>query len=125
MRDKGSGTWGSGTHGGTSAMDARGGVTLIELVVALAILGLTLAITGLGVRSLAPTSDAIALREIEAARRAAIESGTATTVSGGGRFVRFAPDGSAAGGPIVTDSLVLFVDPLTGTVRPERRSGSP
>jgi type II secretory pathway pseudopilin PulG len=107
------------------AMRTRVGVTLVELVVTLGILGLTLAVTGLGIRSLAPTADAIALRELENARRAAIETGTSTTVEGGGRFVRFAPDGSAAGGPIVTDSLVLFVDPLTGIVRSERRSDSP
>jgi prepilin-type N-terminal cleavage/methylation domain-containing protein len=97
------------------------GVTLIELVVALAILGTTLGVAGLALRSLAPTVESEALHALEAARRQAIESGVSTTVSRDGRAVRFAPDGSAAGGPIVTDSLVLFVDPLTGAVHAAAR----
>lgn len=125
MGRQGGSTRGSSTHGGSPALGARVGVTLIELVIALGMLGLALAVTGLGVRSLEPTPEALALRELESARRQAIETGAATTVSGGGYAVRFAPDGSAAGGPIVTDSLVLFVDPLTGAVRAERRFGSP
>lgn len=97
------------------------GVTLLELAVALALLGLTLAVAGLTARSPARTPEALALRALESARREAIESGVSVTVSRDGRIVRFAPDGSAAGGPILTDSLVLFVDPLTGAVHAAAR----
>ena len=125
MGKTGSGTWGSGTNGDISAIGVRAGVTLIELIVALAILGVALAVSGLSVRSLAPTPESRALRALESARRQAIETGAPATVLRDGRTVRFAPDGSAAGGPILTDSLVLFVDPMTGAVRAVRRFESP
>jgi hypothetical protein len=91
-------------------------VTLVELVVALAILGVTLAMAGLGVRSLEPPPGSRVARAIDAARERAILTGAPTVYALDGRAVRFAADGSATGGPIVADSLVFLVDPLTGAV---------
>lgn len=97
------------------------GVTLLELAVALAILGAALAVAGLGVRSLELPRAARIAGDIELARARAASTGVVTTVSINGRSVRFAPDGSATGGPIVLDSLVFFVDPITGELRSAAR----
>lgn len=93
------------------------GATLVELTVALAIMGTTLAVVGLGMRGMRPAPEARVMAEIALARQQAVLSGRTTTVALGGRAVRFAPDGSATGGPLVTDSLVFHVDPLTGAIR--------
>jgi prepilin-type N-terminal cleavage/methylation domain-containing protein len=99
-----------------SAIAARVGVTLIELVVALAILGTTLAIAGLGIASLEAPAGARLTSELELGRQRAAESGAPVTVTVGGKAVRFAPDGSASGGPLVAESLVIEVEPLTGAM---------
>lgn len=105
---------------GGGSRTARG-VTLVELLVTLAILGVTLAVAGLGVRSLRAPPVAAAMAEIARARQHAAVTGRSTAVTLGRRSVRFAPDGSASGGPIVTDSLVLCVEALTGAVRARPR----
>jgi prepilin-type N-terminal cleavage/methylation domain-containing protein len=92
------------------------GVTLIELVVALAILGTTLAIAGLGIASLEAPASSRLTSDLALARRRAAESGAPVTVTVAGKAVRFAPDGSAAGGPLVVESLVIVIEPLTGAV---------
>jgi prepilin-type N-terminal cleavage/methylation domain-containing protein len=97
------------------------GVTLIELLVALAVLAVALSVTGLAVRSLEPSAEWDLLRSIESARARAIASGRPVVLDVDGRAIRFAPDGSALGGPLLTDSLVVGVDALTGEVRLETR----
>jgi Tfp pilus assembly protein FimT len=114
MEKAGSGTWGSGTNGEVLAVRELAGVTLIELVAALAILGTTVAITGLGIASLEAPASARLTSQLELARRRAADTGSPVTVTVGGKTVRFAPDGSAAGGPLVADSLVIVIEPLTG-----------
>jgi prepilin-type N-terminal cleavage/methylation domain-containing protein len=115
------GKTGTGTSGDILAIGARAGVTLIELVVALAILGLTLAVAGLGITSLQAPRSAALMGELELARRRAAETGAPATVAVGGKTVRFAPDGSALGGPLVAESLVIVVEPLTGAMHVRAR----
>jgi hypothetical protein len=94
----------------------------VELVVALAVLGTSVAVVGLAIRSLQPPSSAsAALAAMASARERAILTGQPVVYTLDGQSVRFAPDGSAGGGPLLTDSLVLFVDRLTGEVRSEPR----
>jgi prepilin-type N-terminal cleavage/methylation domain-containing protein len=99
----------------------RRGATLVELMAALAVLATGLTVVGLSVRSLELPQEAGLVRELADARRRAILSGQPVTVSRDGRSVRFAPDGSGAGGPLVTDSVFLVVDRLTGAVRVRHR----
>jgi prepilin-type N-terminal cleavage/methylation domain-containing protein len=77
------------------------GVTLVELLVALTILGVLLGVTGLALGSLQAPRQAQELIDLREARTKAIRSGVARRVHG----VLFLPDGRAIGGA---------VDPLTG-----------
>lgn len=92
------------------------GVTLVELIVALAVVGLILGISGLALASLRPPSEAGAIRELEAARDAAVRTGRSVVVHVDTISVRFAPDGSSSGGTITAGGLSISVDPLTGAV---------
>jgi prepilin-type N-terminal cleavage/methylation domain-containing protein len=76
-------------------------VTLLELLVVLAVLGLVLGVSGLGLASLREPGESAALTEIRRARAEAIRSGV--PVRSGS--VLFLPDGRAIG---------PTVDPLTG-----------
>ena len=79
------------------------GVTLLELIVALALFGLILGVTGLALASLQPAKPADAIRARERARAEAIRIGSPVR----GDSVLFLPDGRALG---------PNVDPLTGAV---------
>ncbi len=81
-----------------------GGVTLVELVVVLALLGLVLGVSGLALASLRPPREADEFRETQRARAEAVQSGSPRTAHG----VLFLPDGRAIG---------PNVDPLTGAPR--------
>ena len=80
------------------------GVTLVELIVVLALLGLVLGISGLALASLRAPRESDDLRELQKARAEAVQSGTPRTAHG----VLFLPDGRAIG---------PNVDPLTGAPR--------
>jgi prepilin-type N-terminal cleavage/methylation domain-containing protein len=80
------------------------GVTLVELLVVLALLGLVLGVSGLALASLREPRDADALTELRRARAEAIQTGVARSAGG----VLFLPDGRAIG---------PNVDPLTGAPR--------
>lgn len=97
------------------------GTTLLELLVALAVLGAALGVAGLAVRGLETSEEAEIVRALHAARSRAIVSGQPALYEARGDTVRFAPDGTAMGGPIVTDSVAALVDPVTGEVRLARR----
>jgi len=79
------------------------GVTLVELLVALALLGLVLGVSGLALASLRAPSEAVDISAMRHARAQAIETGAPRTAHG----VLFLPDGRAVG---------TQVDPLTGAI---------
>jgi Tfp pilus assembly protein FimT len=79
-------------------------VTLVELLVVLALLGLVLGVSGLALASLREPREADELRTLKKARVEAVQSGAPRTAHG----VLFLPDGRAIG---------PNVDPLTGAPR--------
>jgi len=84
------------------------GVTLVELMVVLAVLGVIASISGLAVASLRPPIKAELTAALQRARGAAVRQGRAVTVSGeDGATILFLPDGRAIG---------RGVDPWTGEV---------
>lgn len=96
-------------------MSARRGVTLVELLVVLVLLGLLFTVSGLALASLSSPRQSAWVRALKGARARAIRSGTSVLVQGdsgtGGlnasspSAVLFLPDGRALG---------PSVDPLTG-----------
>ena len=81
----------------------RAGVTLLELLVVLVLLGVIFAISSVALASLRQPRLSLAAAELRAARRQAIQSGIAQTANG----VVFLPDGRAFG---------IGFDPLTGAL---------
>ena len=77
------------------------GVTLLELLVVLTLLGVVLAVTGLAITSLRAPRESEEILVLKRARAEAIHSGAPRTALG----VRLFPDGHAIGPK---------VDPLTG-----------
>ena len=77
------------------------GVTLLELLVVLTVLGIVLGVSGLAIESLRVPRESQELVDLRRARAEAIQSGAPRTAHG----VRFLPDGRAIG---------RRVDPLTG-----------
>lgn len=98
----------------------RAGITLVELVVALAILGVAAAVTGLAVRAM-PEPAAAERRDgqIATARRRALSQRhpVAVTLADSGLLLRAVafPDGRVVADP------ALEVDPLTGRRREASR----
>jgi len=77
------------------------GVTLLELIVVLAVLGVILGVTGLALGTLKSPREAQQLTDLRQARAEAIHAGAPRTAHG----IRFLPNGRAIG---------PNVDPLTG-----------
>ncbi len=93
------------------------GFTLLEVMVALALLGLILGVSGLALASLREPGENLATRQLRAARDSSIRSGEVVRVripaTGSSRdvyaaSVTFLPDGRSVG---------AGVDPLTGDLR--------
>ncbi|HKV69637.1 MAG TPA: prepilin-type N-terminal cleavage/methylation domain-containing protein [Gemmatimonadales bacterium] len=84
------------------------GVTLVELLVVLVLLGLLFAVSGLALASLGVPRDSARVRALEAARARAIRSGVPVSLVESASSVLFLPDGRALG---------PGVDPLTGAPR--------
>jgi prepilin-type N-terminal cleavage/methylation domain-containing protein len=80
------------------------GITLLELLVVLTVLGLVLGVSGLALGSLKMPRESSEVFELRRVRAAAIHSGAPRTAHG----VRFLPDGRAIGDGI---------DALTGAPR--------
>jgi prepilin-type N-terminal cleavage/methylation domain-containing protein len=83
------------------------GVTLVELIAALALFGLILGLSGLSLASLQPAQKSAAIRVLQRAHSQAIRTGRSVRVDS----VLFLPDGRAIG---------AGVDPLTGSVHAPR-----
>jgi prepilin-type N-terminal cleavage/methylation domain-containing protein len=101
----------------------RSGVTLVELVVALCVVGLVAAVVGIAIpRATPPIGEGAVAQAVMAARQTAITSGHATTVDvtvkGTLHSVTASPDGL-----IVADSA-LGIDPLSGAPVTEPRTTS-
>jgi prepilin-type N-terminal cleavage/methylation domain-containing protein len=95
----------------------RRGLTLVELMVALAILAIAMATVGLALPRLRPTSEGAVLKELSDARVRAIRTGDAVLLSRGELTIRFLPDGSSR----TTQGRSPFsVRPLSGEIREER-----
>lgn len=92
------------------------GVTLLELMVAVAILGLLAAVSGVAIRSLAPAPEQQLLRELAAAHEDAVQSGRNVVWLGDSVAVRFLPNGSSSGGRLAAGARTIVVDPLTGGI---------
>jgi len=83
----------------------RSGVTLVELLVVMTILGLVFGVTGLAIVSLRAPRESKVILAMRAARVEAIRSGKPVRLSFDSPTVLFLPDGRAIG---------LGLDPLTG-----------
>jgi prepilin-type N-terminal cleavage/methylation domain-containing protein len=83
------------------------GVTLVELIVTLALLGVILGLSGVAIASLRPSPQARPRVELERARMEAIRTGRAVRADS----ALFLPDGRAIG---------AGVDPLTGEINASR-----
>lgn len=94
-----------------SAPAARGGVTLVELVVAISILGLLVSTAALAVGPAAP-----APTPIEEARTRALHGGAVVFLQDSGSISVFYPDGRASGPGL---------DPLTGALSEASESSAP
>ena len=79
----------------------RRGMTLLELIVVLAVLGIVLAVSGLAISTLTAPHESAAVVALKRARAEAIHFGKPRTA----QDVRFLPDGRALG---------AHVDPLSG-----------
>jgi prepilin-type N-terminal cleavage/methylation domain-containing protein len=93
------------------------GFTLVELLVAIALLGVLAGVAGAAFVSLRPTAEAEHLRAIAAARAEAIRTGATVTWSDGRQVVLFYPDGSSGGGIVALGSRRYAVDFLSGALR--------
>jgi prepilin-type N-terminal cleavage/methylation domain-containing protein len=81
------------------------GITLVELLVALVIVGLLAAIGTVSVTSLRPPLEAARLDTLRSARVRAIRTGAPVMLMLDSLPIRFLPDGRVLGGPL---------DPLSG-----------
>jgi prepilin-type N-terminal cleavage/methylation domain-containing protein len=76
------------------AMRRAQGITLLEMLVVLTVLGVVLGVSGLAIESLRVPRESQKLLDLRRARAEAIQSGAPRTAHG----VRFLPDGRAIGG---------------------------
>ncbi len=98
-------------------MEGAAGLTLVELIIVIAILGVLVGVAGVTFTSLRPPTEARVLSVLRAARSEAIRSGRPTVSHVGELTVRFLPDGSSSGGRVELDGHTFVIDPLSGEIR--------
>lgn len=96
------------------------GFTMLEMIVALSLLGLLVGVASLAFRSLDPPAASLTVRELQATRDSAIAKGESLIWTHEADTVRFEPDGSSSGGEVTAEGTTYLIDPVTGAIR-ERR----
>lgn len=96
--------------------ETSAGVTLLELLLALVLLGLLTAMAGVSGASLSEPPVAATVQALQRARATALTRGQPVSWTDGTVTIRFLPDGSSSGGWVQAEGLRLWVDPLTGGV---------
>jgi prepilin-type N-terminal cleavage/methylation domain-containing protein len=92
------------------------GYTLVELMLVLAVMAATAGVSAVAWRRPEGPLERV-IRELHMARARAVETAEPVVWRSHGSIVRFLPDGSAAGGPIMLGATVVRVDPLSGVIR--------
>ena len=90
---------------------------MVELLVALTVLGVLTGLAGVTIASLRVPPEAEFLDALRAARHDAIVNGQAVMWEHGTLCVRFLPDGSSSGGTFELEGTRIWMDPLTGVIR--------
>lgn len=96
------------------------GVTLLELLLAVALLGLTSGVVALALPSTRAGATAALVAELERARARAVWSGEAVRWAGPDQTVWFWPDGTATPATIGVEHVTVVVTPLTGAISVRR-----
>jgi len=92
----------------------RGGFTLLEVTVTLALLGLLFGLIGVSMVTLESPPQAAVSRELAAARRVAVRTGVPVTLAFASDTVTLYPDGSATGARVRDSVGAWRIDPWTG-----------
>jgi prepilin-type N-terminal cleavage/methylation domain-containing protein len=101
-------------------MRGRRGLTLVEVVVTLTLLGVLFGLVAVSTVVLEPPTEAMVPRQIAAARRDAIRTGVPVTLAFDSVVrVTLYPDGSATPARVADTVGAWRVDPWTGAVRRE------
>jgi prepilin-type N-terminal cleavage/methylation domain-containing protein len=101
-------------------MIGRSGLTLVEVVVTLSILGVLFGLVAVSTVVLKPPPEAAVPRRITDARREAIRTGVPVTVAFDSLVrVTLYPDGSATPARVADGGAAWRVDPWTGAVHRE------
>jgi prepilin-type N-terminal cleavage/methylation domain-containing protein len=101
-------------------MIGRRGMTLMEVVVTLSVLGVLFGLVAVSTVVLEPPTEAAAPRRIAEARREAIRTGAPVTIAFDSAVqVTLYPDGSATPARVADSSGAWRVDPWTGAVTRE------
>ncbi len=95
-------------------------LTLIELLAALAVLGVGLAVSALAMLPLRDAPGSSVMLALAAARDSAVRAGHALCWRRDTLTVRFFPDGSSSGARLNVDGVTVVVDRLTGAVHAAR-----
>lgn len=93
------------------------GTTLVETIVALAVLATVMAVVGVAVRPIATIGADTTLARLAAAHATAVRTGEPVDLDISGRAFWFLPDGSSSGGVFWVESDAYLVDVLTSEVR--------